>query len=144
MSCQQLIISRFSNTRNPPWNCLWELDSPLKSDQVYLLIVCGYLKTISIFVYFVKIQAKKKCCFKIWKEFHHLCFCFFCQELKKLGLGSEVDLQVYEVPVEYQTVQSLVPSLWKQYHPQVIGTLSDLFPFFSLFKVQVLSTSVLG
>ncbi|XP_061734863.1 pyroglutamyl-peptidase 1-like [Nerophis ophidion] len=39
------------------------------------------------------------------------------QELKKLGLGTEVDLHVYEVPVEYQTVQSLVPSLWKKYHP---------------------------
>lgn len=41
------------------------------------------------------------------------------QELKKLGLGSEVDLHVSEVPVEYQTVQSLVPSLWKQYRPLV-------------------------
>lgn len=39
--------------------------------------------------------------------------------MKKLGLGSEVDLQVIEVPVEYQTVQSLVPSLWKKYHPVV-------------------------
>ncbi|KAJ8408371.1 hypothetical protein AAFF_G00257850 [Aldrovandia affinis] len=42
------------------------------------------------------------------------------QELKKLGLGHDVDLHVYEVPVEYQTVQSLVPSLWKQYHPQLV------------------------
>lgn len=41
------------------------------------------------------------------------------QELKKLGLGSEVDLHVSEVPVEYQTVQSLVPSLWKQHRPLV-------------------------
>uniref|UniRef100_A0A672YX43 Pyroglutamyl-peptidase I n=1 Tax=Sphaeramia orbicularis TaxID=375764 RepID=A0A672YX43_9TELE len=47
-------------------------------------------------------------------------FAFSSQELKKLGLGSEVDLQVYEVPVEYQTVQSLVPSLWKQYHPLLV------------------------
>ncbi|XP_023699732.1 pyroglutamyl-peptidase 1 [Paramormyrops kingsleyae] len=42
------------------------------------------------------------------------------QELKKLGLGRDVDLYVYEVPVEYQAVQSLVPSLWKQYHPQLV------------------------
>ncbi|KAK6467549.1 pyroglutamyl-peptidase 1-like isoform X1 [Huso huso] len=42
------------------------------------------------------------------------------QELKKLGLGNEVELHVYEVPVEYQTVQTLVPSLWKQYHPQLV------------------------
>ncbi|CAB1314145.1 unnamed protein product [Coregonus sp. 'balchen'] len=41
-------------------------------------------------------------------------------ELKKLGLGKDVDLHVYEVPVEYQAVQSLVPSLWKQYHPQLV------------------------
>lgn len=44
---------------------------------------------------------------------------FLRQELKKLGLGGEVDLQVLEVPVEYQKVQSLVPSLWKQYRPLV-------------------------
>ncbi|XP_031715373.1 pyroglutamyl-peptidase 1 isoform X1 [Anarrhichthys ocellatus] len=42
------------------------------------------------------------------------------QELKKLGLGGEVNLHVSEVPVEYQTVQSLVPSLWKKYHPLLV------------------------
>uniref|UniRef100_A0AAV2KPD0 Pyroglutamyl-peptidase I n=1 Tax=Knipowitschia caucasica TaxID=637954 RepID=A0AAV2KPD0_KNICA len=42
------------------------------------------------------------------------------QELKKLGLGSDVDLQVYEVPVEYHTVRTLVPALWKQYHPLLV------------------------
>lgn len=42
------------------------------------------------------------------------------QELQKLGLGSEVDLHVYEVPVEYHTVQTLVPALWKQYHPRLV------------------------
>ncbi|KAG7275266.1 hypothetical protein CRUP_034993 [Coryphaenoides rupestris] len=42
------------------------------------------------------------------------------QELQKLGLGKKVDLHVYEVPVEYQAVQSLVPSLWEQYHPQLV------------------------
>ncbi|KAK7888690.1 hypothetical protein WMY93_024250 [Mugilogobius chulae] len=39
---------------------------------------------------------------------------------EKLGLGSEVDLHVYEVPVEYHTVQTLVPALWKQYHPLLV------------------------
>uniref|UniRef100_A0A3B4B057 Pyroglutamyl-peptidase I n=1 Tax=Periophthalmus magnuspinnatus TaxID=409849 RepID=A0A3B4B057_9GOBI len=42
------------------------------------------------------------------------------QELKKLGLGSGVDLHVYEVPVEYHTVQTLVPALWEQYHPLLV------------------------
>ncbi|MEQ2231867.1 Pyroglutamyl-peptidase 1 [Ilyodon furcidens] len=40
--------------------------------------------------------------------------------MKKLGLGSNVDLHVHEVPVEYQKVQSLVPSLWKQYQPWLL------------------------
>nr|XP_008534442.1 PREDICTED: pyroglutamyl-peptidase 1 [Equus przewalskii] len=34
------------------------------------------------------------------------------QELEKLGLGDSVDLHVYEIPVEYKTVQRLIPSLW--------------------------------
>lgn len=55
------------------------------------------------------------------------------QELKKLGLGSEVDLHVSEVPVEYQTVQSLVPSLWKQYRPLVRGK-NGVLLFLSLFS----------
>ncbi|CAL8394295.1 unnamed protein product [Boreogadus saida] len=42
------------------------------------------------------------------------------QELQKLGLGKKVDLHVIEVPVEYQKVQSMVPSLWEQYHPQLV------------------------
>ncbi|KAJ8357756.1 hypothetical protein SKAU_G00205500 [Synaphobranchus kaupii] len=42
------------------------------------------------------------------------------KELEQLGLGPDVDLHVHEVPVEYQTVQSLVPSLWEQYHPQLV------------------------
>lgn len=54
------------------------------------------------------------------------------QELKKLGLGSEVDLHVSEVPVEYQTVQSLVPSLWKQHHPLVRAEHVRLVMFASL------------
>ncbi|TNN42709.1 Pyroglutamyl-peptidase 1 [Liparis tanakae] len=42
------------------------------------------------------------------------------QELKKLGLGGEVDLHVSEVPVEYQRVQSLVPTLLKKHHPLLV------------------------
>ncbi|NXY91140.1 PGPI peptidase, partial [Alcedo cyanopectus] len=40
-------------------------------------------------------------------------------ELEKLGLRDDVDLHVYEVPVEYQTVQRLIPALWKKHSPQV-------------------------
>ncbi|XP_040846798.1 pyroglutamyl-peptidase 1 isoform X1 [Ochotona curzoniae] len=41
------------------------------------------------------------------------------QELEKLGLGDSVDLHVYEIPVEYQTVQKLIPALWEKHSPQV-------------------------
>ncbi|NXW50364.1 PGPI peptidase, partial [Nyctiprogne leucopyga] len=41
-------------------------------------------------------------------------------ELEKLGLRDDVDLYVYEVPVEYQTVQRLIPALWKKHSPEVI------------------------
>lgn len=50
---------------------------------------------------------------------HFLCLCF--QELEKLGLGDSVDLHVYEIPVEYQTVQRLIPALWEKHSPQVSG-----------------------
>ncbi|XP_014115780.1 PREDICTED: pyroglutamyl-peptidase 1 isoform X2 [Pseudopodoces humilis] len=42
------------------------------------------------------------------------------QELEKLGLRDDVDLHVYEVPVEYQTVQRLIPALWKKHSPQLV------------------------
>ncbi|CAK6952360.1 pyroglutamyl-peptidase 1-like [Scomber scombrus] len=42
------------------------------------------------------------------------------QELERLGLGEAVDLYVCEVPVEYQAVESLLPSLWKQHQPQLV------------------------
>ncbi|XP_064197486.1 pyroglutamyl-peptidase 1-like [Anguilla rostrata] len=42
------------------------------------------------------------------------------KELEQLGLGPGVDLHVHEVPVEYQAVSCLVPSLWEQYHPQLV------------------------
>lgn len=44
-----------------------------------------------------------------------------CQELEKLGLGDSVDLHVYEIPVEYKTVQRLIPALWEKHSPQVSG-----------------------
>lgn len=56
--------------------------------------------------------------------------------MKKLGLGSEVDLHVSEVPVEYQTVQSLVPSLWKQYRPLVRGAHDVTYSYYSNLKVE--------
>ncbi|XP_036940044.1 pyroglutamyl-peptidase 1-like [Acanthopagrus latus] len=42
------------------------------------------------------------------------------QELERMGLGEDVDLHVCEVPVEYQAVQSLLPSLWKEHQPQLV------------------------
>ncbi|XP_030631079.1 pyroglutamyl-peptidase 1 [Chanos chanos] len=42
------------------------------------------------------------------------------QELERLGLHQDVDLHVAEVPVEYQAVQNLLPSLWNKYHPQLV------------------------
>lgn len=47
--------------------------------------------------------------------------CLLSQELEKLGLGDSVDLHVYEIPVEYQTVQRLIPALWEKHSPQVSG-----------------------
>lgn len=48
-----------------------------------------------------------------------ICLMSVLQELEKLGLGETVDLHVCEVPVEYQAVQTLLPSLWKEHQPQV-------------------------
>uniref|UniRef100_S4R510 Pyroglutamyl-peptidase I n=1 Tax=Petromyzon marinus TaxID=7757 RepID=S4R510_PETMA len=42
------------------------------------------------------------------------------QELEKLGMGEDVDLKVFEIPVEYQKVQELVPSIWKLHNPQLM------------------------
>ncbi|XP_070317842.1 pyroglutamyl-peptidase 1 isoform X2 [Odocoileus virginianus] len=42
------------------------------------------------------------------------------RELEKLGLGDSVDLHVYEIPVEYQTVQRLIPALWEKHSPQLV------------------------
>lgn len=42
------------------------------------------------------------------------------QELQKLGLGDEVTMYVYEVPVEYQKVLDLIPSLWRRHNPELL------------------------
>lgn len=42
------------------------------------------------------------------------------QELERLGLGEAVELHVCEVPVEYQAVQCLLPSLWEEHQPQLV------------------------
>lgn len=52
---------------------------------------------------------------------HHQDPCHLPQELEKLGLGDGVDLHVYEIPVEYKTVQTLIPALWEKHSPQVRG-----------------------
>lgn len=41
------------------------------------------------------------------------------QELEQLGLGEAVDLHVCELPVDYQAVLDILPSLWKQHQPQL-------------------------
>ncbi|XP_018425317.1 PREDICTED: pyroglutamyl-peptidase 1 isoform X1 [Nanorana parkeri] len=42
------------------------------------------------------------------------------QELEKAGLQDGINLHVYEVPVEYQTVQRLIPDLWMKHNPELI------------------------
>ncbi|XP_002731379.1 pyroglutamyl-peptidase 1-like [Saccoglossus kowalevskii] len=39
------------------------------------------------------------------------------QELKKLNLGDDVSLVTEEMPVIYEDIQEIVPSLWKQHQP---------------------------
>ncbi|KAK7944618.1 hypothetical protein WMY93_000346 [Mugilogobius chulae] len=43
------------------------------------------------------------------------------QELDRIGLGEDIDLFVCEVPVEYQAVQTLLPSLWAEHQPRVVS-----------------------
>ncbi|XP_076149934.1 pyroglutamyl-peptidase 1 [Alosa pseudoharengus] len=42
------------------------------------------------------------------------------QELEKLSLGEDIHLLVKEIPVEYKAVSELLPSLWKQYQPELV------------------------
>ena len=41
------------------------------------------------------------------------------RELQKLGLNSDFDLVTRELPVEYNTVKTLVPTLWSTINPKV-------------------------
>ena len=41
------------------------------------------------------------------------------QELEKLVTGDDFMLVTHEIPVEYDSVMTMVPSLWKQYQPKV-------------------------
>lgn len=60
------------------------------------------------------------------------------QELERLGLGEAVDLFVCEVPVEYQAVQRLLPSLWKERQPQVFkGNETTLPPYHENLKTNL-------
>uniref|UniRef100_A0A669D2E1 Pyroglutamyl-peptidase I n=1 Tax=Oreochromis niloticus TaxID=8128 RepID=A0A669D2E1_ORENI len=60
------------------------------------------------------IACKANCNYLVHK--HWVC----SQELEQLGLGEAVDLYVCEVPVEYQAVKLLLPSLWKGRKPQLV------------------------
>ncbi|XP_020796561.1 pyroglutamyl-peptidase 1 [Boleophthalmus pectinirostris] len=42
------------------------------------------------------------------------------QELDRIGLGEDIDLFVCEVPVEYQAVQTLLPSMWEEHQPLLV------------------------
>ncbi|KAK2179576.1 hypothetical protein NP493_482g00018 [Ridgeia piscesae] len=42
------------------------------------------------------------------------------QELEKLVTGDEFVLVTREIPVEYDTVKTLVPTLWKEYQPKLV------------------------
>ncbi|KAK6178903.1 hypothetical protein SNE40_011385 [Patella caerulea] len=42
------------------------------------------------------------------------------QELARLGLTDDIDLIISEIPVEYCTVKTIIPSLWKQHNPHLV------------------------
>ncbi|XP_077989259.1 pyroglutamyl-peptidase 1-like [Glandiceps talaboti] len=42
------------------------------------------------------------------------------QELKKIDLGEDVTLVTQELPVVYDDVKEIVPSLWKQHKPKLV------------------------
>ena len=39
--------------------------------------------------------------------------------LQEKGLGEDVELVVYEIPVEYATVKKMVPNFWNNHKPDV-------------------------
>lgn len=53
------------------------------------------------------------------KQLTYTLMSVWLKELEQLGLGDVADLYVCELPVEYQAIQSLLPSLWKEHQPQV-------------------------
>ncbi|KAL4228046.1 Pyroglutamyl-peptidase 1 [Mactra antiquata] len=42
------------------------------------------------------------------------------KQLKKIGLGDDIDLFIYEIPVEYSTVKKQVPELWNNHKPDLV------------------------
>lgn len=75
----------------------------------------------------------------------HCCYFMVCsQELERLGLDERADLYVWEVPVEYQAVQRLLPVLWKERNPQVLKN-SPIFLLcltWNIRKIQQMVCSV--
>lgn len=47
--------------------------------------------------------------------------CFFLQELSKLGLGNDmqVELRTLQLPVDYREVKQRVMRIWEDLQPQV-------------------------
>ena len=41
------------------------------------------------------------------------------KELSRIGLGDSIDLIIYELPVEYETVKKIVPEFWEKHRPDV-------------------------
>ena len=39
--------------------------------------------------------------------------------LAKKGLGNDIDLVTYEIPVEYDTVRKVLPTYWEKHAPDV-------------------------
>lgn len=63
------------------------------------------------------------------------------QELERLGLGGAVDLYVCEVPVEYQAVKHLLPSLWKEHQPQVFKEMHTILQMEFLYACSAMQKS---
>uniref|UniRef100_A0A8C0S0U1 Pyroglutamyl-peptidase I n=1 Tax=Canis lupus familiaris TaxID=9615 RepID=A0A8C0S0U1_CANLF len=69
----------------------------------------------------IAVQQKMVCpCMCVALRNHHWLRGRLQAELEKLGLGDSVDLHVYEIPVEYKTVQRLIPALWEKHSPQLV------------------------
>ncbi|XP_067946651.1 pyroglutamyl-peptidase 1-like [Watersipora subatra] len=42
------------------------------------------------------------------------------KELSKLGVAHNVNLVTQQIPVEYESVQKIIPELWKQWQPKLV------------------------